>query len=59
MYWKLSHSNDLSKTTCVPNKTEYLNINAFNLIKGTYESKILTKHGSGECDNMWLKSKVK
>lgn len=28
---------------------QYLNMNAFNLIAGTYESKILTKHGSGEC----------
>ena len=24
-------------------------MNAFNLITGTYESRILTKHGFGEC----------
>ena len=36
--------NDLSNKVCVPNKTEYLNLNVFNLIAGVNELKILTKH---------------
>ena len=36
--------NDLSSKVCVPNKTEYLNLNVFNLIAGVNELKILTKH---------------
>ena len=35
--------NDLSNRVCVPNKTEDLNIHAFNMIIGKKESKILTK----------------
>ena len=36
--------NDLSNKLCVPNKTEDLNIHAFNMITGINEPKILTKH---------------
>ena len=36
--------NDLSNRVCVPNKTEDLNLNVFNMITRTNEWKILTKH---------------
>ena len=36
--------NDLSNKVCVPNKTEDLNLNLFNMIPGINESKPLTKH---------------
>ena len=36
--------NDLSNKVCVPNKTEDLNLNAFNIIEGVNESKTFTKH---------------
>ena len=36
--------NDLSNKVCVPNKTEHLNLNVFNMIIGINESKTLTKH---------------
>ena len=36
--------NDLSNKVCVPNKTEDLNLNLFNMITGINESKPLTKH---------------
>ena len=42
-------SNDLSNKVCVPNKTEDLNLSAFNMITGINESKTLTKHMSCEC----------
>ena len=42
-------SNDLSNKVCVPNKTEDLNLNIFNIISGINESKTLTKHISWEC----------
>ena len=35
---------DLSNKLCVPNKTEDLNLNVFNMITGINESKTLTKH---------------
>ena len=38
--------NDLSNTVCVPDKTEDLNLNVFNIITGINESNILTKHVS-------------
>ena len=41
--------NDLSKKVCAPNKTEDLNLSAFNMITGINESKTLTKHISCEC----------
>ena len=41
--------NDLSNKVCVPNKTEYLNLNVFNLIAGVNELKTLTKHISWDC----------
>ena len=41
--------NDLSNNVCVPNKTEDLNLNVFNMVRGRNESKILTKHVSCEC----------
>ena len=36
--------NDLSNKVCVPNKTEDLNLNAFNIIEGVNESKTFTKY---------------
>ena len=42
--------NDLSNKVCVPNKTEDLNINMFNIITRINESKTLTKHISCECE---------
>ena len=41
--------NDLSNRICVPNKTEGLNLNVFNMIAGINESKTLTKHISYKC----------
>ena len=41
--------NDLSSKVCVPNKTENLNLNVFNMITGISESKTLTKDVSCEC----------
>ena len=35
--------NDLSNNVCVPNKTDHLNMHAFNMIKEKNESKMLTK----------------
>ena len=42
--------NDLSNKVCVPNKTEDLNINVFNMITKMNGSKILKKHISRECE---------
>ena len=36
--------NDLSNKACVPNKTEDLNLSAFNMIAGINESKTLANH---------------
>ena len=41
--------NDLSNKVCIPDKTEGLHLSVFNMITGINESKILTKHISGEC----------
>ena len=41
--------NDLSNKVCLPNKTEDLNLNVFNMITGINESKTLIKHLSCEC----------
>ena len=41
--------NDLSNKMYVPNKTEDLNLNEFNMITEINESKTLTKHISYEC----------
>ena len=41
--------NDLSNKVCVPNKTEDLNIQVFNMITRIDKSKILTKHTSCKC----------
>ena len=41
--------NDLSNKVCVPNKTEDLNLNVFNVITGINESKTLTRHISCDC----------
>ena len=38
-----------STKECVPNKTEDLNLSAFNMIAGINESKRITKHISCEC----------
>ena len=40
--------NGLPNKVCVPNKTEDLNLNVFNMITGTNEWKTLTKHISYE-----------
>ena len=40
--------NDLSNKVCIPNKTEHLNLNAFNMITFINELKTLTKHISCE-----------
>ena len=42
--------NDLSNKVCIPNKTEHLNLNAFNMITFINELKTLTKHISCECE---------
>ena len=36
--------DDLCKQACIPNKTEDLNVNVFNMIAGINESKTLTKY---------------
>ena len=41
--------SDLSNKVCVPNKTEDLNLNVFNMITGINESRTLTKRISCEC----------
>ena len=41
--------DDLSSNTCVPNKTEDLNLNMFNMVTEINESKKLTKCISCEC----------
>ena len=41
--------NDLFNKVCVPNKTEDLNLQMFNMITEINESKTLTKHISCEC----------
>ena len=41
--------NDLSNKVCVPNKTEHLNVNLFNMITGINESKLLAKYMSCKC----------
>ena len=41
--------NDLSNKVCDPNKTEDVNLDIFNMITGTDESKTLKKHISCEC----------
>ena len=41
--------NDEFNKLFVPNKTEDLNLSVFNMIAGTNESEILTKHISCEC----------
>ena len=41
--------NDPSGKICVPNKTENVNINVFNMITRVIESKTLIKHISCDC----------
>ena len=41
--------NDPSGTKCVPNKTEDVNFNFFNMIARINELKILAKHISSKC----------
>ena len=41
--------NGLSNRTCVPSKTEGLNLSVFNMIIGRNESKALTKHIACDC----------
>ena len=40
---------DLSNKSCIPNKTEDLNLSVFNMVPDISESKTLTKHISCEC----------
>ena len=42
--------DDLFGRACVPNEAEDLNFHVFNLIKGTNESRTLTKHISCKCE---------
>ena len=42
--------NDLSNRVCVPNKTEDLNLSAFNMITGINELKTFTKHIPCKCE---------
>ena len=51
--------NDLSNKACVPNKTEDLNLNIFNMIKGINESKTLTKLISCKCKCKFDETKCK
>ena len=48
-YDLLNTLNDLSNEVCVPNKTEDLNLNMFNIIAGINELKTLTKLISCKC----------
>ena len=41
--------NDPSGKTWVANKTEFISLNVFNMVKRISESKALTKHISCEC----------
>ena len=50
--------NDLSNKVCVPNKTENLNLSAFNMIAGINESETLTKHISCNCKCRFDKKNV-
>ena len=42
--------DDLSSRVCVPNETEDLNLDIFNMITGINEPKTLTKHISCKCE---------
>ena len=42
--------DNLSNKVCVPNETEDLNLNIFNMITGINESKTLTKHILCKCE---------
>ena len=42
--------DDLSNTARVPNETDDLNLNVFNIITGINESRTLTKHLSCKCE---------
>ena len=44
MYGKFNWLNDLSNRLYVPDKTEDLNLNVFNMIAGINESKKITRH---------------
>ena len=46
MCWKLEYSDKV----CVPNKTEDLYLNVFNMITGINECRTLAKHISCECE---------
>ena len=46
---KVVKLNDLSNKVCIPNKTEDLNLSAFNMILVINELKTLTRHISCEC----------
>ena len=46
--WSYNTLNDVSDDACVPNKTEDLNLNMFNMITGKNKSKALAKQISWE-----------
>ena len=45
--------------SCIPNKTEDLNLSMFNMMTGINESKTLTKHVSCECKCKFDETKCK
>ena len=50
--------NDLSNKTCVPNKTEDLNLSTFHMITEINQSKKLTKHISCGCKCVFNEMKL-
>ena len=44
MFGSCNTLNDLSNKVCLPNETEDLNLNVFNMITGINESKTLRKY---------------
>ena len=48
-FGSFNSSIDLSNKICIPNKTEDLNLSAFNMITNVNKSKTLPKHLSWEC----------
>ena len=41
--------NVLSRKTCVPKETKYINVKVFNIIMNKNEAKAMTKHISCDC----------
>ena len=51
--------DDLSIRECVPNETDNLNLNIFNMIIGINESRTLTKYTSCQCERNFDSSNQK